>query len=86
MSQAGWAKVGMLKVDRMKEKCRTSALPADRGMARQKRLETKGIEPSFLRCDRSVLPLHHVPVFNAIYFSDNRRSVNVFLSAFRKIT
>ncbi len=26
-----------------------------------KRLETKGIEPSFRRCDRHVLPLHHVP-------------------------
>jgi len=24
-------------------------------------LETKGIEPSFPRCDRGVLPLHHVP-------------------------
>jgi len=25
------------------------------------RMETKGIEPSFPRCDRGVLPLHHVP-------------------------
>ncbi len=25
------------------------------------RMETKGIEPSFRRCDRHVLPLHHVP-------------------------
>ena len=24
-------------------------------------VETKGIEPSFRRCDRRVLPLHHVP-------------------------
>ena len=24
-------------------------------------METKGIEPSFRRCDRHVLPLHHVP-------------------------
>ena len=24
-------------------------------------METKGIEPSFPRCDRGVLPLHHVP-------------------------
>ncbi len=24
-------------------------------------VETKGIEPSFPRCDRGVLPLHHVP-------------------------
>lgn len=73
-------------IDRMKEKRRNSTCPADRGMVPQKRLETKGIEPSFLRCDRSVLPLHHVPVFNAIHFSHNRRSVNVFLSTFRKIT
>ena len=27
----------------------------------ERRLETKGIEPSFPRCDRGVLPLHHVP-------------------------
>ena len=29
-------------------------------------METKGIEPSFLRCDRSVLPLHHVPISEEI--------------------
>ena len=28
---------------------------------RFKRMETKGIEPSFPRCDRGVLPLHYVP-------------------------
>jgi integrase len=28
---------------------------------RNARVETKGIEPSFPRCDRGVLPLHHVP-------------------------
>ena len=26
-------------------------------------METKGIEPSFPRCDRGVLPLHHVPIW-----------------------
>ena len=30
-------------------------------MYHSKRMETKGIEPSFPRCDRGVLPLHHVP-------------------------
>jgi hypothetical protein len=24
-------------------------------------METMGIEPTFPRCDRGVLPLHHVP-------------------------
>ncbi len=45
-------------------------------------METKGIEPSFLRCDRSVLPLHHVPVFSLFYFRENRQDVNIFLSVF----
>ena len=27
-------------------------------------METKGIEPSFPRCDRGVLPLHYVPEIN----------------------
>jgi len=31
------------------------------GSVRNEPVETKGIEPSFPRCDRGVLPLHHVP-------------------------
>lgn len=31
-------------------------------------METKGIEPSFPRCDRGVLPLHHVPEKNTVVF------------------
>ena len=43
-----------------------SSLTLRRGSLRsslcsERRLETMGIEPTFLRCDRSVLPLHHVP-------------------------
>lgn len=30
-------------------------------MLQERPMETKGIEPSFPRCDRGVLPLHHVP-------------------------
>ena len=30
-------------------------------------LETKGIEPSFPRCDRGVLPLHHVPEHCSVF-------------------
>ena len=30
-------------------------------------METKGIEPSFPRCDRGVLPLHHVPEITIEY-------------------
>jgi hypothetical protein len=33
----------------------------DRKSLQGKGMETKGIEPSFRRCDRRVLPLHHVP-------------------------
>ena len=32
------------------------------------KMETKGIEPSFPRCDRGVLPLHHVPEIILFYF------------------
>ena len=31
------------------------------GSVQDLQMETKGIEPSFPRCDRGVLPLHHVP-------------------------
>lgn|GEM_PF-5000383 len=34
---------------------------AEMGMGQSALVETKGIEPSFRRCDRRVLPLHHVP-------------------------
>jgi hypothetical protein len=34
---------------------------SERKSLEDKRMETKGIEPSFRRCDRRVLPLHHVP-------------------------
>ena len=44
-------------------------------------METKGIEPSFPRCDRGVLPLHHVPENNASehYFTRKRSEINKFL-------
>ena len=34
-------------------------------------LETKGIEPSFPRCDRGVLPLHYVPNIDFKNFFQN---------------
>jgi hypothetical protein len=49
-------------------------------------LETKGIEPSFRRCDRRVLPLHHVPKTLSRYFTAWCLKVKNLLKAFRKIT
>ena len=52
-----------------------------------KGMETKGIEPSFRRCDRRVLPLHHVPGTEIRrYCSGWRRRVKRCLSALGKIT
>jgi hypothetical protein len=51
-----------------------------------KEMETKGIEPSFRRCDRRVLPLHHVPRTFSPYSTVRRRKVKVLLSAFGRIT
>jgi hypothetical protein len=50
-------------------------------------LETKGIEPSFRRCDRRVLPLHHVPrtTFDW-HFTACRQKVNYHLSSSGGIT
>lgn len=39
-------------------------------------METKGIEPSFRRCDRRVLPLHHVPGDHGLHFMFYRFDVN----------
>lgn len=39
-------------------------------------METKGIEPSFRRCDRRVLPLHHVPRDRKSHFMFYRLDVN----------
>lgn len=52
-----------------------------------KHLETKGIEPSFWRCDRHVLPLHHVPRDNhECYFTRYRSDVNCPLSSSYEIS
>ena len=41
-------------------------------------METKGIEPSFRRCDRRVLPLHHVPEITAVLYRLSTRSQRLF--------
>jgi len=51
-----------------------------------KDLETKGIEPSFRRCDRRVLPLHHVPRILSRYSMAFRLKVKLYSNAVRKIT
>ncbi len=48
-------------------------------MAQSEPVETKGIEPSFRRCDRRVLPLHHVPrnEFHRILWSIDGKSTTI---------
>ena len=43
----------------------------------RREVETKGIEPSFPRCDRGVLPLHHVPE-SALFYSITPKKRNLF--------
>ena len=47
-------------------------------------METKGIEPSFPRCDRGVLPLHHVPETTIEYaiLQERFRNSTYFYAAF----
>ena len=47
-------------------------------------METKGIEPSFPRCDRGVLPLHHVPetTFEYIILQERFRNSTYFYADF----
>ncbi len=49
-------------------------------------METKGIEPSFPRCDRGVLPLHHVPetTFNYNILQERFRNSTFFYVVFDK--
>ena len=53
-------------------------------MCHSRRLETKGIEPSFPRCDRGVLPLHHVPEITLEYviLQERFRNSSYFYAAF----
>ena len=46
-------------------------------------METKGIEPSFPRCDRGVLPLHYVPETTVEYviLLKTLPEFNLFLAA-----
>jgi len=48
------------------------------------RMETKGIEPSFPRCDRGVLPLHHVPeiTFECVILQERFRNSTYFYADF----
>lgn len=48
---------------------------ATMGMGQSAPVETKGIEPSFRRCDRRVLPLHHVPGDHCRYITVYRPKV-----------
>jgi hypothetical protein len=51
------------------------------------RMETKGIEPSFPRCDRGVLPLHYVPKnINTIHSNSWVIKVNITLKLYTKTT
>ena len=47
-------------------------------------METEGIEPSFPRCDRGVLPLHHVPeiTFEYVILQERFRNSTYFYAAF----
>ena len=47
-------------------------------------METKGIEPSFPRCDRGVLPLHHVPeiTFEYVILQERFRNSTYFYADF----
>ena len=47
-------------------------------------METKGIEPSFPRCDRGVLPLHYVPeiTFEYVILQERFRNSTYFYPAF----
>jgi hypothetical protein len=49
-------------------------------MQHTKKMETKGIEPSFPRCDRGVLPLHHVPetTFEHVILQERFRNSSYF--------
>ena len=49
-------------------------------------METKGIEPSFPRCDRGVLPLHHVPeiTFEHIILQERFQNSTYFYAVFDK--
>ena len=49
-------------------------------------METKGIEPSFPRCDRGVLPLHHVPeiTFEYVILQERFRNSTYFYAVFDK--
>lgn len=49
-------------------------------------METKGIEPSFPRCDRGVLPLHHVPetTFGILILLNIFSEFNFFLAVLSK--
>ena len=50
-------------------------------------METKGIEPSFRRCDRRVLPLHYVPGTEISHYCIGCRSkIKQCLAALGKIT
>ena len=55
-------------------------------MCHSRRMETKGIEPSFPRCDRGVLPLHYVPeiTFEYVILQERFRNSTYFLSGFRQ--
>ena len=45
-------------------------------------METKGIEPSFPRCDRGVLPLHYVPETTNTILLKTLSRFNLFFAAF----
>ena len=47
-----------------------------------KKMETKGIEPSFPRCDRGVFPLHYVPkiTFKSYFIEQPAKIQKVFKS------
>ena len=47
-------------------------------------METKGIEPSFPRCDRGVLPLHYVPeiTFEYVILQERFRNSTYFYADF----
>jgi hypothetical protein len=49
-------------------------------------VETKGIEPSFRRCDRRVLPLHYVPGMKQYYSIGRSSQVKHCSVAFPEIT